>query len=165
MPKVRKLSPARARQMAAARWARQRQAEAITTEATLRWIDQSLGLPPPAAPVEPAAPLDVASALVGIQNTLREMPASVVLAAAELGIGRAEAERLGDLALLLVTVAVAESAVAAGVVADPDAIEVPAPDQWRGTVAWGALYDQSGASVVAGAIAAASAEEAEAAEG
>jgi hypothetical protein len=161
VPKVRKLSSARARAMAEARWARQRQAAAaaVALPADIdAMLNQVLGGAAQPTPAEPG--LDVASALVGIQNTLREVPFAVVLAAAECGLPRATAERLGDLAALLAAETVAQSAERAGLAVLTEAIAVPAPDAWRATVAWDALFDAAGASAVAGAIAADSAAEA-----
>jgi hypothetical protein len=85
---------------------------------------------------------------------------SVALAAAECGLDRATAERLGDLAALLAAETVAQSAERAGLAALAEAIVVPAPEGWRATVRWDALFDAAGASAVAGAIAADSAAEA-----
>lgn len=162
MPKVRKLSSARARAMAAARWARQRQAEAaaVALPADIdAMLNQVLGGPARPAPAEPE-PLDTASALVGVKNALAEVAPSVALAAAELGLDRATAERLGDLAALLAAETVAQSAERAGLAALAEAITVPAPEGWRATVAWDALFGPDGASAVTGAIAADSAAEA-----
>lgn len=153
----RKITSRQAREMARRRWARQRAREAeadARQEAdgalrALEWINAMFG-----GPIAPTpAPLDNASALLGITNTLREVAPAVVLAAAELGLDRAAAERLGDLAALIAAETVLASASAGGVIADPDGIEVlPVPDAWRATVAWDRLYDPDGTSRVAGVM-------------
>ena len=82
---------------------------------------------------------------------LAEVAPSVVLACAELGIDRATAERLADLAMLLTATAIQ----AAG---GPEVV-MPAPEAWRQTVNWGAIYASDGKSLVTGAIARESAAE------
>jgi hypothetical protein len=157
------MTSAEARRMANARWARQRAAEDAVAwplpEDIADVVNQALGGPARPAPAEPE-PLDAASALVGVKNALSAVAPAVALAAAELGLDRATAERLGDLAALLAAETVAQSAERAGLAVLAEAITVPAPDAWRATMAWPALFDAAGASAVAGAMAADSAAEA-----
>ena len=69
----------------------------------------------------------------------------MVIAAAELGIDRAAAERLANLAALLTATAIERAG-------GPE-ISLPTPEAWRATVAWDVLYDPDGRSRVVGAIA------------
>jgi hypothetical protein len=87
----------------------------------------------------------------GAEGALAEVSPSVVLAAAELGVDRATAERLADLVALFV----AEAIEAAG---GPE-VALPTPQAWRQTVNWDALFDPDRRSRVAGAIARESAAE------
>jgi hypothetical protein len=99
---------------------------------------------------------------------LREVAVAAALAAAEVGVTRAQTERLADLAVLFFWGAMNEPLEAEGlpegIHADPDAVL-----GWRELVNWQALFDRDGMSMVAGAIEAGSraelqAEEAAAAE-
>jgi hypothetical protein len=95
---------------------------------------------------------------------LREVAIAAVLAAAELGLTRAQAERLGSLTLLIFWQTMNESLEAEGLLegiqADPDAVLA-----WRERVSWETLFASNGQSLVAGAIQAQSnAELAEAVE-
>jgi len=81
----------------------------------------------------------------GAENTLVEVAPSVVLACAEVGIDRVTAERIGDLVALFVAAAIER--------AGGPQVALPAPEAWRATVAWDAIYDLDGKSRVAGAIA------------
>jgi len=78
----------------------------------------------------------------------------VVLACAEEGLDRAKAERLANMALVILA-----EALRLG----EDAL-LPHPDAWRATVAWDALFGPDGASRVAGAMVAETAREAAAGE-
>ena len=89
------------------------------------------------------------------EAALREAAPCIILAAAEAGIDRATAERAADLAVLLTAAAIEQAG-------GPE-ISLPAPEAWRATVAWDAVYAQGGRPLVAGEIARASqAEKAEA---
>jgi hypothetical protein len=131
------------RHLAQRRWARQRQREAegaglASLDFEILTGDQLNDL--------------VAGALrQGAAGAVREVAPSVVIAAAELGIDRATAERLADLAMLLTATAIQ----AAG---GPE-VGMPTPEAWRATVAWDAIYAQDGRSLVTGAIARESAAE------
>lgn len=107
---------------------------------------------------EPAAEgFTVAAALA-----LREAPIGAVLAAAEGGIPRAQAERLADLAALFLWSAMNRQRHALGLPAgdgDEDEDEDD-PQAWREAVNWPALFDAEGRSIVAGRMAAATADEA-----
>jgi hypothetical protein len=81
---------------------------------------------------------------------LSEVPPAVVLACAEEGFDRAKAERLANLALVILA-----EALRLG----EDAL-LPHPDAWSATVAWDALFGPDGASRVAGAMVAETAREA-----
>ena len=74
-----------------------------------------------------------------------EVAPSVVLACAEVGIDRAAAERIADLAVLLTATAIERAG-------GPE-VALPTPEAWRATVAWDVLYGPDGESLVAGAIA------------
>jgi hypothetical protein len=94
-----------------------------------------------------------------------EIPPAVVLAAAEVGLTRAQAERLGDLVLLCWAVEPNQLLAENGA---PELL-IPRPEAWRQEINWPALFDHDGASLVAGQIEAESraelqAEEAAAAE-
>ena len=78
----------------------------------------------------------------------------MVLACAEEGLDRAKAERLANMALVILA-----EALRLG----EDAL-LPHPDAWRATVAWDALFGPDGASRVAGAMVAETAREAAAGE-
>jgi len=81
----------------------------------------------------------------GAEGALAEVAPSVVLAASELGLGRAEAERLADLVALFVAAAIERAG-------GPE-VALPTGEAWRATVAWDVLYAPDGKSLVAGAIA------------
>jgi hypothetical protein len=144
------MTSAQARAMANARWRRQREAEAMLPADIQATLNEVLGVPGRPAPAAPGP--DAASVLMGIQNTLAEVGPSVVRAAAELGLDRATAERLGDLALWLVAETVEQAALRAGHGVVAEALEFPTPEAWRATVAWPVLFDAAGASVATGAM-------------
>jgi hypothetical protein len=81
---------------------------------------------------------------------LSEVPPAVALACAEEGLDRAKAERLADLALVI---------LAEALQLGEDAL-LPHSDAWRATVAWDALFGPDGASRVPGAMVAETAREA-----
>lgn len=157
----RKMTSAEARRMARARWRRQREAEAMLPVDIQAMLNEVLGVPARPAPAEPV--LDIASALTGVQAALAEVAPSVVRAAAEVGLDRSTAERLGDLALWLAAEMVEQAALRAGHEGVAEALEFPTPEQWRAAVAWPVLFDVNGASIVTGAIERDSHAEAEAA--
>jgi hypothetical protein len=77
-----------------------------------------------------------------------EIPPSVVLAAAELGLTREAAERLAGLALLFWVTepnSLLEEIGAPGLL-------LPLPEDWRRWVNWPAMFGSDGASLVSGAI-------------
>jgi hypothetical protein len=90
--------------------------------------------------------------LAHLWNTLAwaaaEIPPAVVLAGAEMGLTRAQAERLANLALLFWATEPNE------LLAETSAPELllPLPEDWRRLVNWQALFDRDGMSRVAGAI-------------
>jgi hypothetical protein len=92
-----------------------------------------------------------------------EIPPAVVLAGAELGLTRAQAERLAGLTLLFWASGPNELLAETG---GPELL-LPHPEDWRRLVNWQAMFGSDGASLVAGQIAAQSREElaAELAEG
>jgi len=143
----RKMTSAEAQRMARARWNRHH--EAVAAGAAEAWADDALSLA-----VLPKSELDGllrAALRQGAEGAVREVAPSVAVAAAELGLDRAAAERAADLIVLFV----ADAIRAAG---GPE-ISLPAPEAWRATVAWDALYGPEGRSLVAGAIARESAAE------
>jgi transcriptional regulator with XRE-family HTH domain len=77
-----------------------------------------------------------------------EIAPAVVLAAAELGLTRAQAERLSGLALLL------WATEPNSLLAETGAPELllPHPEDWRRLVNWQAMFGSDGASLVSGAI-------------
>jgi hypothetical protein len=87
----------------------------------------------------------------GASAALAEAVPSIALACAELEVNRATAERIADLAMLLTATAIQ----AAG---GPEVV-MPAPEAWRQTVNWDAIYASDGKSLVTGAIARESAAE------
>jgi len=137
------------RRLAQRRWERQRQREAEaarTAAVAVMGIDDIQVLTG-----EERARLIGAALRQGAEGAVREVAPSTILALAELGVDRAAAERAGDLVALFV----AEAIQAAG---GPE-VSLPAPEAWRATVAWDALYGPDGKSLVAGAIACESAAE------
>jgi hypothetical protein len=84
-----------------------------------------------------------------------EIPPAVVLAAAELGLTREAAERLAGLALLIWASGPNELLAETGA---PELL-LPLPEDWRRLVNWPAMFDDDGASLVAGEIERASREE------
>jgi len=93
----------------------------------------------------------------GAEGALAEVGPSVALAAAELNLDRAVAERAGDLVALFVAAAIERAG-------GPE-VALPAPETWRQTVNWDALYDPDGKSLVTGRIARESAAEMTEADG
>ena len=93
----------------------------------------------------------------GAEGALAEVGPSVALAAAELNLDRAVAERAGDLVALFVAAAIER--------AGGTEVALPAPETWRQTVNWDALYDPDGKSLVTGRIARESAAEMTEADG
>jgi hypothetical protein len=90
-----------------------------------------------------------------LESALREVAAGVVMAAAEVGTSRQEAEALADLAALLVASAVQAEADHAGL----RDLRLPHPEAWRATVNWPALFGAGGESIVVGRMRADSAAE------
>jgi hypothetical protein len=109
---------------------------AATRRAAAAWRDETIFL---------------ATVTEAVGVALAEVPAAVVLACAEAGIRRAEAERLGNLALVFAAVSVAEQLRAAGA---PEPL-LPHPAAWPAGVNWPALFGGDGASRVAGRLRAA----------
>ena len=137
----RKMTSAEARQMARARWNREREAVRAGLAASLDFE------------ILTGAQLNdlVAGALRhGAEGALAQVGPAVIISAAEVGVDRATAERIADLAMLLTATAIQ----AAG---GPE-VSLPTPEAWRATVAWNALY-ADGKSLVTGAIARESAAE------
>ena len=157
MPTIR--SSEEGRRLARLRWERQRQREAEEAAEAARlaetWADDALSF---AALTESEQERVIAALLrQGAEGALAEVAPSVAIAAAELGLGRATAERLADLAALLAAAAIERAG-------GPE-VALPTPEAWRATVAWDVLYDPSGKSLVAGAIARESAAEMAEADG
>ena len=94
--------------------------------------------------------------VVGALLALHEAPICAVLAAADVGAPRVQAERAGDLLLVLLWRALNRHAASLGL---PDAGEDgpiyagPGLEGWRETVAWDVLFGVDGASQVAGRLA------------
>ena len=145
MPTIR--NSEQGRRLAQRRWERRRQREAEEAAEAVRlaeaWADDALSL----AILTKSEQERVIAALLrqGAEGALAEVAPSVAIAAAELGLGRAMAERLGDLTMLLTSVAIERAG-------GPE-VALPTPEAWRATVAWGAIYAQDGRSLVTGAIA------------
>jgi hypothetical protein len=147
MPMIR--NSEQGRRLAKARWRkhREREAEAArTAAAAVMGIDDIQ-----VVTGEERARLIGTALRQGAEGAVREVAPSVVIAAAELGIDRATAERIADLVALFV----AEAIQAAG---GPE-VSLPTPEAWRGEVAWDAVYGPDGKSLVTGAIARESAAE------
>jgi len=143
------------RRLAEARWRKHREREAAAVRLAEAWADD----PFPLAILTKSEQERVIAALLrqGAEGALAEVAPSVAIAAAELGLCRATAERLADLTMLLAAAAI-ERAGGPGVA-------LPTPEAWRATVAWDVLYDPDGKSLVAGAIARESAAEMAEADG
>ena len=141
MPKIR--TTEEGRRLARLRWERHRQREAEA------WGSDALSFDV----LTEAEQRRVIAALLrqGAEGALAEVAPSVAIAAAELGIDRATAERLADLTALLAAVAIERAG-------GPE-VALPTPEAWRATVAWDVLYDGDGKSLVTGAIARESAAE------
>jgi len=147
MPTIR--SSEEGRRLARLRWERQRQREAEA------WLDDALSF---AVLTKSEQRRLIGAALrQGAEGALCEVAPSIITAAAEAGIDRPTAERLADLAVLLTTVAIERSG--------GPKISLPAPETWRQTVNWGAIYDPDGKSLVTGRIARESAAEKAEADG
>jgi transcriptional regulator with XRE-family HTH domain len=89
-----------------------------------------------------------------------EIPVAVVLAAAELGLRREAAERLGDLTLLFWATEPNELLAETGA----PGLLLPLPEAWRRLVNWPAMFGSDGMSRVTKAIERASREELQAEE-
>ena len=137
------------RHLAQRRWARQRQREAEAARVAGAWGSDALAFSVMTKAEQ--ARLIGAALVQGAEGALREVAPSVVIAAAELGIDRATAERLADLAMLLTATAIERNGC-------PE-VALPTPEAWRATVAWDAIYAPDGKSLVTGAIARESAAE------
>ena len=152
MPTIR--SSEEGRRLAEARWRKHREREAAAVRLAEEWADDAF----PLALTKAEQARMIRGALrQGAEGTLAEVAPSVAIAAAELGIDRATAERLADLTMLLTAVAIERAG-------GPE-VALPTPEAWRATVAWDVLYDPSGKSLVAGAIARESAAEMAEADG
>ncbi|QXM25685.1 hypothetical protein KO353_05625 [Elioraea tepida] len=125
------------RRLAEARWRKHREREAEA------WADDALSL---AILTEAQEDRLIGDLLrQGAESALAEVAPSIVVAAAELGLCRATAERLADLAMLLTAVAIERAG-------GPE-VALPTPEAWRATVAWDAIFSPSGESLVVGEIA------------
>jgi plasmid maintenance system antidote protein VapI len=114
-----------------------------------RWVlDNLYGLK--AAPTRQAARKLMVQAHTwnALAYAAAEIPPAVVLAAAELGLTREAAERLGDLTLLLWATEPNELLAETGA---PELL-LPLPEAWRRLVNWPAVFGPDGASLVAGEI-------------
>ena len=153
MPTIR--SSEEGRRLAEARWRKHREREAEIVRLAEAWADDALSL----AVLTEAQQRRLIGNLLrqGVEGTLCEVAPSVVLACAEVGIDRAAAERIADLAVLLTAAAIERAG-------GPE-VALPAPETWRQTVNWDALYDPDGKSLVTGRIARESAAEMTEADG
>ena len=146
MPKIR--TTEEARRLAEARWRKHREREAAAVRLAEEWADDAF----PLALTKSEQERMIGDLLrQGAEAALAEVAPSVAIAAAELGIDRATAERLADLTMLLTAVAIERAG-------GPE-VALPTPEAWRATVAWDVLYDPSGESLVTKAIARESAAE------
>jgi transcriptional regulator with XRE-family HTH domain len=121
-----------------------------------RWVlDNLYGMK--AAPTRQAARelMTLAHTWNALAYAAAEIPPSVVLAAAELGLTREAAERLAGLALLFWVI---EPNSLLAEIGAPELL-LPHPEDWRRWVNWPAMFDDDGASLVSGAIERASREE------
>jgi hypothetical protein len=145
MPTIR--NSEQARRLAQLRWKRRRQREAEEAAEAVRlaevWADDALSF---AVLTKSEQDRLIGTVLrQGAKGAVREVAPSVIIAAAELGIDRATAERIADLAMLLTATAIERNG-------GPE-ISLPAPEAWRGEVAWDAVYGPDGKSLVTGEIA------------
>ena len=147
MPTIR--SSEEVRRLAEARWRKHREREAEIARLAEAWGSDAL----PLAILTKSEQERMIGAVLrqGAEGALVEAAPSIVVAAAELGLCRATAERLADLAALLMATAIERAG-------GPE-VALPTPEAWRATVAWDVLYDPDGRSRVAGAIARESAAE------
>ena len=145
MPTIR--NSEQGRRLAQRRWERRRQREAEKAAEAVRlaeaWADDALSF----AILTKSEQDRLIGAVLrqGAKGAVREVAPSVVLVLAELGIDRATAERAGDLIVLLTAAGIEQAG-------GPE-ISLPAPEAWRGEVAWDALYGPDGRSLVVNAIA------------
>jgi hypothetical protein len=132
MPTIR--NSEQASRLARLRWERQRQREAEEAAVPVRlaegWVDDVLSLT--ILTKSEQARLIGAALRQGAEGAAREVAPSVIIAAAELGIDRATAERIADLAMLLTAAAIEQAG-------GPEVV-MPTPEAWRATVAWDAIY-------------------------
>jgi len=130
------------RRLAEARWRKHREREAAAVRLAEAWADDALSL----AVLTKAQQRRLIGNLLrqGVEGTLCEVAPSVVLACAEVGIDRAAAERIADLAVLLTATAIEQAG-------GPE-VALPPPETWRATVAWEAIYAQDGRSLVTGRL-------------
>jgi len=136
------------RRLAEARWRKHREREAAAVRLAEEWADDAF----PLALTKSEQERMIGDLLrQGAEAALAEVAPSVAIAAAELGIDRATAERLADLTMLLTAVAIERAG-------GPE-VALPTPEAWRATVAWDVLYNLDGKSLVTGAIARESAAE------
>jgi hypothetical protein len=141
MPTIR--NSEQGRRLAEARWRehREREAEAArTAAAAVMGIDDIQ-----VVTGEERARMIWTALRQGAEAALAEVAPSIALTCAELSIDRATAERIADLAMLLTAAAIEQTG-------GPE-ISLPAPEAWRATVAWDAIYAPDGKSLVTGAIA------------
>ena len=141
MPTIR--TAEQARRLAEARWRKHREREAEIARLAEAWGSDALAF---SVMTKAEQHRLIGAALrQGAEGALAEVAPSIVLAAAELGLGRAEAERLADLAMLLAAAAIERAG-------GPE-VALPTGEAWRATVAWDVLYDPAGGPLVTGAIA------------
>ena len=119
------------------------------------WIRDNTDLKNGRATVERAREAVALAMVAGAAGyAVHEAPVMAMIAAAEAGVPREQAERLADLLVLLLASAVTEELARAGVSNAEQAFQVPHPEAWRKNVNWPNLYDAAGASVTAGSMAA-----------
>ena len=147
MPTIR--NSEQGRRLAEARWRKHREREAEAARVAETWADDALSF---AVLTKGKQDRLIGTALrQGAEAAVREAAASIILAAAETGIDRATAERIADLAMLLTAAAIEQAG-------GPE-VSLPTPEAWRATVAWDAVSDPDGSSLVTKAIACESAAE------
>jgi hypothetical protein len=145
MPTIR--NSEQGRRLAQRRWERRRQREAEEAAEAVRlaeaWADDALSF----AILTKSEQDRLIGAVLrqGAKGAVREVAPSVVIAAAELGIDRATAKRIADLAMLLTATVIERNGC-------PE-VSLPTPEVWRATVAWDVIYAPDGSSLVTGAIA------------
>jgi transcriptional regulator with XRE-family HTH domain len=124
--------------------------------AAAEWVLSNLNNPR-AAPTRQAARelMTLAHTWNALAWAAVEIPPSVVLAAAEMGLTREAAERLAGLTLLFWASGPNELLAEIGA---PELL-LPHPEAWRRLVNWPAMFGPDGQSLVAGAIEAESREE------